>query len=179
MGKDVYLKGIEYASEHDEVELFRESLRSNRDCVSAIKEEIRNKTTYLEYGKTVDLPKALDDIMAQGHSIDRVAFVTAATVYISSYDGRYDNEVKNWAAAQFAELPQSVCDKARDNAIHDNDGTCHPVILNSFAHKVIKQQALSRQEVKSEKTSIMERAASAQERSKTTATDGPDKAKRL
>lgn len=137
--QELITKVNEYgAMKNGELDLYREKL--NRECATAIKIAIKANTEYVQYGQHVDTAKALSDVLNKGYSDERIAFITAATVYDALYDGRYSADVKNWAKEQFAALPQSVCEKAYKNVIHDNDGSCHPTILNNFAKKVIAEQ---------------------------------------
>lgn len=134
---EVYLKGINYAKENNEIDLYHESEKLNKECGKAITENIKANTEHLEYGQRVNVEQALFHTLEQNHSIDRIAFVAASTVYNSLHDGRYQKATKEWAKEQFEELPKNVCEDSYKNGIQD---TCHPTIFNDFAEKVINEQ---------------------------------------
>ena len=135
----VYLESTNFAGKNEQFPQWKESHVRNEDCIAAIKNAIKKNTQYLDYGKTVDINNALAKVL-NDFSLERVSFITASTIYDSLHDGRYDSKVKEWAKKQYEPLSDEMKADANRNRLHDNDGTCHPIVFNGFTKSVIAMQ---------------------------------------
>ena len=88
----VYKQSAEYAIEHDELPVYRESFRVNMACRDALESAIHE--SYHDY--CLDTGKAAAQVAAQ-FGMERVAYVLANTVRAFDHDGRISRDNKVWA----------------------------------------------------------------------------------
>ena len=88
----VYKQSAEYAIEHDELPVYRESFRANMACRDALETAIHE--SYHDY--CLDTGKASAQVAAQ-FGMERVAYVLANTVRAFEHDGRISRDNKAWA----------------------------------------------------------------------------------
>ena len=88
----VYKQSAEYAIEHDELPVYRESFRVNMACRDALESAIHE--SYHDY--CLDTGKAAAQVAAQ-FGMERVAYVLANTVRAFDHDGRISRDNKAWA----------------------------------------------------------------------------------
>lgn len=120
----IYRHSLEYAIEHGEVEQYKALRKLDIECKEAIEKAIRQNFNglYLNYeaAKTV----------TENYSTERIEFVLANTIQHQSWDGRFSNDNKAWAAAL----------KVPENILHGMDMNgelvvrIHPVVLDEFVN---------------------------------------------
>lgn len=120
----IYRHSLEYAIEHGEVEQYKALRKLDIECKEAIEKAIRQNFNglYLNYeaAKTV----------TENYSTERIEFVLANTIQHQSWDGRFSNDNKAWAAAL----------KVPENILHGMDMNgelvvrIHPAVLDEFVN---------------------------------------------
>lgn len=120
---EIYRHTASYAMEHNELDLFHESERANRNCAKAIETAVRDSMYELYY---YDLETAAKNVIHE-HGAERVQYVLARIVNQSEWDGRYSQNNKEWAKG--FDLPSSR------NAIVINT---HPTLIDGFVNHVRK-----------------------------------------
>lgn len=88
----VYKQSAEYAIEHDELPVYRESFRVNMACRGALETAIHE--SYHDY--CLDTGKASAQVAAQ-FGMERMAYVLANTVRAFDHDGRISRDNRAWA----------------------------------------------------------------------------------
>ena len=88
----VYKNTAEYAIEHDELPVYRESFRVNMACRDVLEAAIHEN--YHDY--CLDTGKAAAQVAAQ-FGMERMAYVLANTVRAFDHDGRISRDNKAWA----------------------------------------------------------------------------------
>ena len=120
--KPLYPWSKEYAEEHDERDLWRESHKENCDCARAIERAIAEAHDYQNH----HLNDATAPIIER-YGFDRVNFVLASTIQEKSHDGRFSHQNKEWANSFY--LP---ADEERWQYCVDS----HPGLANVFLDQV-------------------------------------------
>jgi len=135
----VYLKGFNFAQENGELEQLRESETLNKKCVDAIANAIIANTHMDDDCLHIDTEHAFKDVLDKGFSLERIAFITAANVYLSRWDERYSHDVRDWVNSYVSFLPDDVCRNLHIYLLKDRDdyAVSHPFIINNFAKQVI------------------------------------------
>lgn len=87
----VYKKDGNYAREHGEIVLFRQSANLNRDCVGTLEAAIRDGWD----GSKMNVNTVHHVVDTFGK--ERVEFVLANTIVNKMYDGRFSRSNKEWA----------------------------------------------------------------------------------
>lgn len=88
----VYKQSAEYAIEHDELPIYRESFHVNMACRDALENAIHESY----YDNRLDTSKASAQVAAQ-FGMERMAYVLANTVRAFDHDGRISRDNKAWA----------------------------------------------------------------------------------
>ncbi len=118
----VYPHNAEYAAEHNEIQQYRESMKSNIACKEAIE-----KAVYDNYDCwKLDAKTAMAQVAAQ-FTPERIKYVLAATVQQKEFDGRISSDNKAWSK----DIP--VADELnRCRYVVDR---CHPGLTDLFVKK--------------------------------------------
>lgn len=119
-GVPLYHYDREYAIDHGEIELYRDSLRENIKCRDAIEACIRDGFD----GVSIDLTAS--KAVLQKYGPERTQYVLAATVDNKSWDGRFSERNKAWAGDLRAEYPA-----ADEFAVRS-----HPYVLDGYIDQV-------------------------------------------
>lgn len=120
--KKVYRYSADVARENGELDLFRESGKTNRACAQAIDKAVQESNYKLYH---YDLPTAAKKVMG-AFGAERVQWVLARALQNSKWDGRYSDNNKEWAAS----FPLPTIQYA-DAVINT-----HPAILDGFVSQV-------------------------------------------
>ncbi len=88
----VYRHSAEYADEHGELEIYRESRKANVECRSFIESALH--ANYRD--NSLDTETALCQL-GQKFSMERLSYVIANTVRLKKHDGRISGANKAWA----------------------------------------------------------------------------------
>lgn len=88
----VYKQTAEYAREHDELPLYRESNKVNIACKKAIEDAIRSN-----YANNCLNTKAVSEQIKEQFGTERMSYVLANTVQAKDWDGRISAKNKAWA----------------------------------------------------------------------------------
>ena len=126
-GVPLYRYDREYALDRGEQELYRDSLRENIRCRDAIENSIRNGFD------GAHLDSAAADRVLREFGSERTQYVLAATVDSKSWDGRFSDSNKVWAASLHAEYPDA------DRFIVQS----HPAVLDGYINQV--RESVTRQ----------------------------------
>ena len=118
--------------------------RENKRCNDAIVKAISYNLTPVKYGVHFEAQKAAEQVLSE-FPLDRVALVTAFQVIHSKdylentnfIDGRYGNDVQEWAIDKMTQVENFPFDNFRDCHFADKS---HPVLVDSFAKKVIQKE---------------------------------------
>lgn len=125
----LYRHSAEYAIEHDELALYRESHRANKACSAEIE-----KTIYENYKDNRLDTKNNSVQLGQNFTMERVAYVLANTIQIKSHDGRISDANKAWAASvQVAEDKSEWGDNRNLGFLVDR---VNPGLLDLLANQV-------------------------------------------
>ncbi len=118
----VYPHTVEYAAAHNEVQQYRESMKSNISCKEAIE-----KAVYDNYDCwKLDAKTALAQVAAQFTS-ERIKYVLAATVQQKEFDGRISSDNKAWAKNISVADEPNRCRYVADR--------CHPGLTDLFVKR--------------------------------------------
>ena len=126
----VYYHDGQYAREHDELEMFRESHKANIQCRDAIECAIAHSFD----GFHLD-GNAVDEVFEK-FSAERIALVLAATVQVKDWDERFSRSNREWAAT--VGMPECMPNALRDRR-DDYVVKTHPAVLDGFIGLVRKK----------------------------------------
>ena len=139
----VYPHDAAYAAKHDELEAYRASYHANVACKKAIENAINGN--YKDW--SLDSKSALAQV-TELFSMERIAYVLAATVRHKDWDGRISDTNKTWAKT----VP--VCDEQNTAAFVVDKA--HPGLTDLFLNEVRKESAQPQR-----KPSVMEKLKAA------------------
>lgn len=88
----VYKESAEYAREHEELPLYRKSIRANMDCKKAIEDAI-----HANYKDNILNSKEVARQISAEFGSERMVYVLANTVREKDHDGRISRANKEWA----------------------------------------------------------------------------------
>ena len=123
----VYRHPPETARESDELDLYRQSLKLNRECAAAVDKAISDSNYKPQH---YDL-KAAAKTAVEAYGAERVEWVLANTVQKQHYDGRYSSSNKAWA--KDFDIPEKASD------FHCS---AHPVLLDGLISRVREKPSL-------------------------------------
>jgi hypothetical protein len=123
----LYKQPPDFARENNELDLFRQSLKLNKECAADIDTAIYDSHYKPQH---YDLKTAAKNVIEK-YGAERVEWVLANTVQKQHYDGRYSSSNQSWA-------------KKFDIPAKASGFFCsaHPVLLNSFIDKVREKPSL-------------------------------------
>ncbi len=132
----IYQHSGTYAQEHDELKKYFASHNANLACKEAIEQAIAD-----HYHDNSLSGAAAREVIAE-FGIDRTMYVLAATIQAKRWDGRIDQDNKEWAQAfpLVVDLDTFGRDRTRELELY---GT-HPGLINLFTHDVREEAAISR-----------------------------------
>ena len=126
--KTVYMQSPDHARENGEIDRYRESLKLNKECATAIDAAIKDCIVPDGHGYRLT-PESVSKVIGD-YGEQRVGIVLANTVRLQEWDGRYSSETKAWA--KDAEMPQ-----VRDN--RDYFSNAHPAVLDGYIRLARKE----------------------------------------
>lgn len=88
----LYSRSAEYAREHNELSLYRDSYRANIACKEAIEDAI-----HANYADNCLNSKAVSARIKEQFGMERMVYVLANTVREKDWDGRISRDNKAWA----------------------------------------------------------------------------------
>ena len=117
--KPVYSHSVDYARQHNELDLWRKNIELNGSCAKAIDQAVRDSNYELYH---YDLEIAAKTVIEE-FGMERVGFVLAAELQSHHYDGRYSQSNKEWV-------------QEFDIQMLDRQPTfdTHPTILDGFVN---------------------------------------------
>ena len=142
----VYPHSAAYAAEHDELDAYRESLRANMACKSAIEEAISE--SYRDNRLDEDGARRILKLFGS----ERTMYVLASTIQMKHWDERISAENKSWAQTV------SFDEGTEDDRFSFLIGRSHPGLIDLFANQVRRIEKESQA-----KTSLLGRLKTAQE----------------
>lgn len=122
----IYLKTLEYATEHGEQALYNNSVNVSRKCLKEITEGIA------ENYKDNTLGKGFENGIVEKFGLERVSYVLATVIRYADWDMRYSKENKEWAKS----FPES---ETRINLYT----SAHPGLLDLFANRIRKYNEMT------------------------------------
>lgn len=138
---EIYPYDLQYAYDNDELGKFKKNDKLNIACADAIAKALKSAEKDTGDYKNVDVKQILSDILEQGFTLERIAFVTACSIYNLNLHANY-SDVKRWA---FDELLDLVSKEMRDASGRYSirspevfDFT-FPFMVCKFAGEVIKE----------------------------------------
>ena len=145
----VYKQSAEYAIEHDELPVYRESFRVNMACRDVLEAAIHEN--YHDY--SLDTGKAAAQVAAQ-FGMERMAYVLANTVRAFDHDGRISRDNKAWAQT----IP--VCTDA-DEWGHERSryflvSQVNPGLVNLLVSRV-REELAKEKDVPEKRPSVLEK----------------------
>ena len=134
----VYRPSARYAREYDEIELWRESHKINREC----RDFINNGAMAAHYDKK--LPEFVKDL-TDNFGLERAMYVIGRSVVDSDWDKRYDYDARTRANSfGYMDMKEAAALKEARQDYHDHTtsycSNVHPCILNLIFHKMIKME---------------------------------------
>ena len=142
----LYYYPRDYAMEHDEMPIYRESFQANVACKEAIEMAVR------KYYNNNSLGKEAAKEVVQEFGFERTMYVLANTVRHKDWDGRISQGNKNWARTipVYEDLDSFGLD-GRDYFVVDQ---CHPgltnIFINQVRHDYLLTQPLKAQDIYAE-----------------------------
>ncbi len=118
----VYPHTAEYAAEHNEVQQYRESMKSNSACKEAIEKAVYDTDDCWK----LDAKTAMAQVAAQ-FTPERIKYVLAATVQQKEFDGRISSDNKAWANDIPVADEPNCCKYVVDR--------CHPGLTDLFVKR--------------------------------------------
>ena len=119
--KPVYTFDAAWASDHDELNEWRESRRLNRECARAVEDVIRRHFDGMHLsGQAVR--ESVDECGAE-----RVEYVLASTLQMKRLDGRFSKANIDWAMSYW--IPTGNFPSCVES---------HPAVLNGFVSQFLK-----------------------------------------
>lgn len=88
----LYLHDGNYARNHSELDLYRESNEANIACSELIAKTLNEHFDGLHLDT-----KAVMEVLLKAHSMERIQYVLANTIQHKDWDGRFSRENKAWA----------------------------------------------------------------------------------
>lgn len=135
----VYKENAQYAREHGELDIYRQSNRANEFCARGIDQMIRENFDGMRLN-----PRCIQPVI-DTYGMERMLFVLANTVQQKDYDGRFSISNKQWAWT--IPVKPSINGMLEDNRVHWV-AEAHPAILDGFVN-------LARKAAEQEKASIL------------------------
>ena len=145
----VYRHSAEYAISHDELEAYRASCKANKECRMAIEEAIQQNY----HDNRLDT-KTTSVQLGQKFSPERLSYVLANTIQQKSWDGRFSEANKAWAASVSITEDKSEWGEDRNRQFSVNGA--HPGLVDLLANQIRKELAQVKEQPE-KKPSILEK----------------------
>lgn len=148
----VYKYPGDYAMEHGELDLYRESGRANAACKEAIEKAVNG-----HYGNNrLDTKAAVREVVKQ-FGYDRTLYVLAVTVRHKDWDGRISRRNKDWART--VPVYANLDERGHDSNVYFVVDKCHPGLTDLFItaarHEHLLSLPLKAADIKAEATDIL------------------------
>ena len=132
----VYLPSARYAREYDELELWRESYKINKEC----RDFINGGASEAFHDEK--LPGFIKDLI-DNYGLERAMYVIGRSVVGSDWDKRYDYDARARANMfDYKDMKEAEALKEARQDYHDHTtsycSNVHPCILNLIFHKLMK-----------------------------------------
>ena len=145
----VYRHSAEYAAQHGELEVYRDSFRANMACREAIEKAISDNYRDNRFDS-----KKTSVQLGQKFGMERVGYVLANTIQHKNHDGRITDSNKKWAATiPVAEDKSEWGDDRNLSFIVDKT---NPGLVDLLTNQVRKESAKEKSDLE-EKPSILEK----------------------
>ena len=126
----LYKYDKEIAKQNGEIEICIKSFKQNKECAKAIDEALNENFS----DNRLNVDKVIDTVVAD-FGIERVTHVLAAQVANHDWDGRYHNDVKDWAKEQIKGFSSEFIEESRDYYL-----TAHPILIDGLSSTVMVRQ---------------------------------------
>ena len=144
----VYRHSARFAATNNEVDLFRESYRTNMECCKAIENAV-----YENYHNNCLDTKTVSTQLGQTFGLERVSYILANTVRAKNDDGRISSVNKSWAAS-FPSIDDKTEGGGRINFSFIVDRV-HPGLLDMVVNRIRKD--LVQEKDNEKKPSVLEK----------------------
>lgn len=131
--KPIYLNTLDYASQHDERDMYSDSHYVSAHCSTDITNGIKNNYDGMH------LKSGFEDEIIQKYGLERVEYVLATTVMEQIEDGRYSPDNKKWA--QSLAISQEE-DERKFISITD----AHPAVINGLIDRIRRKEKEEKKE---------------------------------
>lgn len=128
----VYDKTVSYAKEHNEIDVYRASHKSNMACREAILDAVNSSYSDNTFHSADALKRVTENF-----ALERIAVVTAVSLRDRLHDARILKDNKEWAKS--VPFPTDIDDWGRDRNSIYAVSDIHPGLLNIFADTVRKE----------------------------------------
>lgn len=142
----VYLQNFEYATTHNEVDLFRESHKANEECKMWIEDVISDN-----YDGYAISEEAYSQILGP-YGFERTMCILANTIRAHDWDERISRDNKTWAAG----IPIPDYGQMKYNVLSSHPCLVDAVTIAIRRRYLTLQKPLSSQDVKAEAARILE-----------------------
>lgn len=130
----LYKHTAEYAREHDELEMYRASMKANIACKDASEAAVRKHFNGMHLNKG-----AVNDVI-DAFGTERTSYVVANSVQQKTWDGRFSHDNKEWAK-QFEIVGTSIPDNdIRLQFVVDS----HPAVFDGFIDELRREHLMER-----------------------------------
>ena len=146
----VFRHSAEYALEHDELDLYRESYKRNMECRSAIESALHEN--YHDNSLDAELNSVQ---VGQNFGWERLSYVLANTIIHKRHDGRISEANKAWA--ETIGVSEDISEWGDDRNVSFIVDRVNPVLIDLFANEVRKVLQEMAQKLSEQKPSILER----------------------
>ena len=130
----LYKRNAEYAREHNELEIYRSSMKANIACKEAIEAAIRGHFDGMHLDKA-----AVSDVI-EAYGLERTYYVVANSVQQKAWDGRFSRDNKEWAKQFEIAGTGRPDDDRRLQFVVDS----HPAIFDGFIHELRREQLVKK-----------------------------------
>ena len=130
----LYKHTADYARKHDELEMYRASMKANIACKEAVEAAIRGHFDGMHLDKV-----AVSDVI-EAYGLERTCYVVANSVQQKTCDGRFSNDNKEWAK-QFDIAGTGRPDDDRQGQFVVDS---HPAVFDGFIHELRREHLVEK-----------------------------------
>jgi len=132
----VYIPSRHYAKQYDEIELWRESYKINKEC----RDYINANAGFAYHDKK--LPEFIQNL-TETYGLERAIFVMARFIIAADWDKRYDRDVRERAEqVDFQDMKEAGANikSTTEDITCELYSNVHPCILNSIFRSLMKME---------------------------------------
>lgn len=126
----VYKNDYQYAQENRDYDEWRASHNANKECSDALDKAINDNYTYENYH--LDTNAVINSVYEE-FGKERTEYILAAHIVNHDWDGRFSNDVKDWAKDKFKYLDQNYV----KSELKEHGLKAHSTLIDGVARTII------------------------------------------